>query len=163
MQDVSCAIHFLLIYFPILCSKKLPQLPSPCSLSTTFTGFFLCTLHSWSLIDSVCHLTVPLPLPFSIPYCYLKYCFSIMLSALGHLQSHSLMRGTAHSQQVSFTYIICQQTSLHHTWYKICSNRILWLEGHLNCLLQHYFSLNFTAAATDLWVLRCSLEVHTEF
>lgn len=95
MQDVSSATHFLLIYFPVLCNKNLPQLPNPCSLSTTFTGLFLCTLHSWSLIDNICHLTVPLPLPFSIPYCYLKYCFSIMLPASKALQSHSpLMRGT---------------------------------------------------------------------
>lgn len=94
MQDASSALHFLLIYFPILCNRKLPQLPSPCSLSPTFTGLFLCTLHSQSLKDNVCNLTVPFPLPFSIPYCYLKHYFS-MLPASKHLQSQNpLMRET---------------------------------------------------------------------
>lgn len=89
MQDVSSAIHFVLIYFPILCNRKLLQLPSLCSLSTIFTGFFLCTLHNWSLKDNVCNITVLLPLAFSTPFCYLKYCFSIMLPTSKHLQSHS--------------------------------------------------------------------------
>lgn len=172
MQDVSSAIHFVLICFPILCNRKLLQLPSLCSLSTTFTGFFLCTLHTWSLKDNVCNLAVPLPLAFSTPFCYLKYCFSIMFPTPKHLQNQSpLMRETG-------TWIhTCSCPSRYHSYISHDSKLpCIILDTKFVQNLQNFvtgrspqlsttvlFSLNFIAAETDLWVLRCSLKVHTQF